>query len=551
MPILRICIPAKIHTHTKCVMSLFGLLNNFEALTGYRLDIKFLCGKSNIDQARSMMATDFYNDCGPDDLMLFIDSDHVFNIKDIQSVIALIKQDTDVAIGVYSNSIGQPTSFFVNPEDFFDGKDNRILYAGTGFMCIKHNTLKILAADCEKKGVKWANISKEYPRVIPFFKQRIIDSEVSPGSGLDWLGEDFSFCKTVRDCGMVIRGFLTNSLGHEVPNIRIFYPECNATKNGLLLPPKKHFSAIKDNNLIVYYCGFSRAQFNSGTKNGGSEQAIFNTIEDYPNNLVEVYGNVIPENKLNYKLIPATQFKLNEEYETVILWRGFGLNILPLVKANNIYIDLHDCTNPDLLPINLLNKIDKVWFKSQWHRQMYSYIPDEKTVIKPNKISKIYYEVAKFNFKKVPFRICYTSCYSRGLVEQLENCWPKIRATFPKAEFHIAYGMELLQDIELVNKLNKLLKFEGVINHGRLTNYETAVLQATSQIHFYLCNNLNIEIDCLAVRESKLLNCEVVMFDGGVFKEREGHHVPVGDYFAATNLICKLLGGSGGASGNE
>jgi DNA modification methylase len=28
--ILRICIPAKVHTHTKCVMCLLNILNNFE-----------------------------------------------------------------------------------------------------------------------------------------------------------------------------------------------------------------------------------------------------------------------------------------------------------------------------------------------------------------------------------------------------------------------------------------------------------------------------------------------------------------------------------------
>ncbi len=542
MNILRICIPAKIHTHTKCVMCLLNLLNNFESQTGYRLDIKFLCGKSNIDQARSMMATDFYNDCGPGDLMLFIDSDHVFTIKDIQSIIAL---QSDVSVGIYPNSAGAPTSYFLNPEGFVNGNDNRMLYAGTGFMLIKHNTLNVLAKELEKRGTKWANVALNYERVIPFFKQLIIKTELGNKDNedkMDWLGEDYSFCKMVRDCGLTIRGFLSNTLGHEVPNIRAFYPEeWPATKLGLLLPPKRTYTNV-NKDVIIYYCGFSRLPFGLYTKNGGSEQAVFNTISElYSDKMTLVFGNVIPDKRKNLELIPANNFNLNEEYETVILWRGFGLNILPLVKANNIYIDLHDNTNPDLLALNLLNKVDKIWFKSNWHREIFSFIPEEKCVIKANKISDIYYEVAKSKTKKVPFRICYVSCYTRGLVEQLENCWEKIHAAFPQAEFHIAYGTDLITDNALLAKLQRLLKLKGVVNHGRLTNFETAMLQASSQIHFYLCNQLNSEIDCLAVRESKLLGCEVVMFNGGVFKEREGVKIPLGDYDEATKVICELL----------
>jgi hypothetical protein len=546
LPILRVCIPAKIHTHTKCVMCLLNILNNFEAETGYLLDIKFLCGKSNIDQARSMMATDFYNECKTGDSMIFIDSDHIFTINDIKLALAI---NGDVSCGIYPNSVGMPTAFFVDNDKFYAGLDNRVLYAGTGFMLIKYDTLKILAEYIAANGPAYANISQQYPKVIPFFKQLIVPSELNPNNEPDkhdWLGEDYSFCYTVRiKCGLTIKGFLTNSLGHEVPNIRIFYPECDATKKGALIDKFKPKNKQEDNK-IIYYCGFSRAQFGFNTKNGGSEQAIFNTIEKYYSNYeVLVYGNVIPEKKRNITLIPTEQFKLNEDYNVVILWRGFGLNILPLVRANEIYIDLHDNTNPDLLPLNYLSKVKQIWFKSKWHRTIFSYVPDNLVLIRPNIISPIYYEVAKSlmsnKIMKVKYRICYTSCYTRGLLNILEKCWMLIKNKYPKAEFHICYGMDLIEDKDLINRLIELFKLPGIFHYGRLTNYESAMLKATSYIQLYLCTSLNSEIDCLAVRESALLDCTNVLFDAGVFSEREGIKVPNGDYNAAFEAVCSIF----------
>ena len=540
--IIRICIPAKIHTHTKCVMCLLQILNNFENETGYNIDIRFLCGKSNIDQARSMMATDFYNECNEGDIMLFIDSDHIFTILDIKHALAI---GGDVSCGIYSNSVGNPTSFFINPQDFYNGKDNRILYAGTGFMMIRYNTLKILSKYFEDIGTPYANISAQYQKVIPFFKQLIIPTELNNSDNpnkMDWLGEDYSFCKIVRDCGLTIRGFLTNTLGHEVPNIRIFAPECSYLQNGPLILNKNNIDKY-DENVIVYYCGNSRVPFSFNSKNcGGSEQSIFNVINKYyDNKIVHIYGNVIEEVKNNIHLINVNKFKLNLYYTNIILWRGFGLNILSLINGENIFIDLHDNTNPDLLKLNYLNKVEKVWFKSNWHRNIFSFIPEEKVLIRPNEISQIYYEVKKniTKIKKIPYRLCYTSCYTRGLIETLENCWMKIKEKYPLAEYHICYGFELINDIEILKKLEVLLKLPGIVHHGRISNYESALLKATSQIQLYLCTSLNSETDCLAVRESTLLNCKNILFNGGVFKEREG--IKVNNYNEAFDAVCSIF----------
>ena len=64
MKTLRIAIPTKLHVHANTMLSLFNSLN----VPDYNIEIKFLIGKSNIDQSRSIMITNFYDECGDDDI---------------------------------------------------------------------------------------------------------------------------------------------------------------------------------------------------------------------------------------------------------------------------------------------------------------------------------------------------------------------------------------------------------------------------------------------------------------------------------------------------
>ena len=112
-PRLRIAIPTKIQCNAKFTMSLLTVFPQIRSVCGYQPEVKFLCGKSNIDQARSMLATDWYNESDENDLFLFIDSDHVFKVKDIKKAIDM---NSDVACGIYPNSAGRPTCFMMQPE---------------------------------------------------------------------------------------------------------------------------------------------------------------------------------------------------------------------------------------------------------------------------------------------------------------------------------------------------------------------------------------------------------------------------------------------------
>lgn len=577
--------------------------------TGYTPDIRFMMGKSNIDQARSMLATDFYKECTDQDVMLFIDSDHIFSIDDIKHALQI---GGDVSCGIYPNAIGKPTCYMLNPEDFINGIDDRIRFAGTGFMMIRRPIMtKIKDYLTQCNGFPFARVSgPQYNEVIPFFKQQIVATELGPGGcGVyDWLGEDYSFCWMVRQCQGTIRGFITRTLGHEVLNVRVFYPppeNCLAVKNGVTIrnklpvinqaqqdvandllnklnqtpqregtlnvltdPPQSSPVQLKSptnhneteteteielplelqqiiNNInhttvskskpreIVYFCGLSRVTFSPSTSGlGGSEQSVVNLSREWHKcgYNVTVYGNVQEGVYDGVNYVHVSKFDLGRKYDYLVMWRGFGLQIIRQVNANHLYIDLHDRTSPMNLPLDQMYKVEKIFVKSEWHKTNWTHLPIEKYVTIRNGLNKqLYDQVKKCNLKRNPHQICYTSCYTRGLIKTLEMCWPIIKKHVPDAEFHICYGYELVSDPNMRTQIERMLKMPGIKEYGRVSAHKVAEIRAQSAMHLYLCNDPTVETDCISVRESIYSGCVPVVFDEGVFKERKlPLRIPIG-----------------------
>ena len=621
-PVLRIVVPAKVHTHTKFVISLLSALPQIHPLTGFRPDIRFMCGKSNIDQARSMLATDFYNQCTDRDVMLFIDSDHLFSVQDIANA---VKLGGDVTCGIYPNALGKPTCYMMDPEAFLTGRDNRLRYAGTGFMLIRRPILTRILELFERddRFVARARVSgPDYNHVIPFFKQQIIPTEIGSVPDLpdyDWLGEDYSFCWFVRQCEGTIKGFFTKTLAHEVPNIRTFYPEnIGATKldpteiNRLIeqsasahkpeqstiepepsstdtveLPLElQRLIAAKQSTLdpiyqaditdiqesdatdeldefeqneqdeldefeqneqdeleldvdleevsedIVYYCGHSRVKFGpEDSQLGGSEQAVVNLARAWTKQgqSVVVYGNVNVGEYDGVRYLPAETFDFRANYKRLIFWRGFGMSRIGLFtgKTEQLIVDLHDHTSDSMFTPDIIDRVDYFMVKSKWHASFWPRLPSYKIRIVPNAIDlPLYNQVKAQNITRQPLRMCYTSCYTRGLVPLLEQTWPFIRHHLPGAKLYVCYGSDLIENRELQQRLERALKQPGVIHLGRINHDKVARLQASCSLHLYPCNMPKAETDCLSVRESAYLGCQPVVFGEGVFLERNCIQIP-------------------------
>jgi len=75
----------------------------------------------------------------------------------------------------------------------------------------------------------------------------------------------------------------------------------------------------------------------------------------------------------------------NDQFNTLILWRSPHL-LDKNIKAKRLYMDLHDVASNLDWTVERVARIDKVFFKSKYHRSMCPNIPDSKAVIISNGI---------------------------------------------------------------------------------------------------------------------------------------------------------------------
>lgn len=504
MPKLTIAIPTKLQINANCILS---LLSSISQIKHFQNEIRILPGKSNIDQARSILLTQWYDNATDDDLFLFIDSDQTFTQKDI---LDLIEIKSDVSVGVYSNAIGKPICFPVEPEKFFAGKTQDLYYGATGFMLIHKSictkVIEYLRREHRTEPRFW--ISNEFRNIIPFFTQRFIESELNPGSGKEWLGEDFNFCWLTRKVGGSIKGMISKTLGHEVPQIKYFYPDTFNVNQW-------------DNKSIVYYTGpsivWNPSQIKTGL--GGSETAIVNLSRFWQSKgyQVTVYTNsqdMIHEgvNYINYQ-----KFNINDQFNILVLWRLYGCTVLQTVKAKKILLDVHDVPDQRYRIIDtFLDKINYIMVKSEYQKKLFPTKFHDKIKVIQNGINfEFFQKETKKNYNK----LIYTSSYDRGLNYMLEYGFPKIREKVPDVEFHIYYGMDLVRDQKFKEHIQKLVKQPGVIEHGKIGQQELALERLNSVIHYYVGDFQ--EIDCISTKESVYAGCLPVTSNVGVFEERD------------------------------
>ena len=223
---LTIAIPTKAYFKGHTVISML-ILNDHIRNTNVDMKYDILIGKSNIDQARSMLISKWYDNSKDDDLFMFLDDDQTFHPSDVYRLIQMLfnpLKPCDVACGAYCRSNG---TLIVSPEDyvnFINGKDDKLIFGATGFMMIKRQILHTVHAYIKKENPDKQEsrffIDETYSAVIPFFKQRLLSKNTGVAQhDNEWLSEDYSFCYLVRLLGGTIRGFISPSIGHVVPNV--------------------------------------------------------------------------------------------------------------------------------------------------------------------------------------------------------------------------------------------------------------------------------------------------------------------------------------------
>lgn len=306
---------------------------------------------------------------------------------------------------------------------------------------------------------------------------------------------------------------------------------------------------------FVYFAGGFSIKWDPTAKSlAGSEQAIVHLSSNWVKlgKKVAVYGLVTECQHDGVDYFDWKKFPFNEEYDTLILWRVYGLICgAPFnIKAKRVWLDLHDGSMIKEFLENWFrygSKVNKVFFKSAYHKELFNKsfpkpIETERTVIIPNGIRIEEFSINKEMVQRNQYRFCYCSCYTRGLLPVIKFLWPIIIKAEPRAELHVYYGMDGVMDTEFKKAMMVLLASPGVMDHGRQPVDIIIREKYMSNFHLYLTNS-DSEIDCISVRESCITGAIPLISNHGIFKERAGIHFNVDESNPAsyTSIALQIL----------
>lgn len=307
----------------------------------------------------------------------------------------------------------------------------------------------------------------------------------------------------------------------KVPKDLQSHPAVCAIRNKYFV---KETSSGKD---ITYYCGQTTHEWNpemAKTKGiGGSEEAVINLSKEWVKlgYNVTVYNSCGTERMLcdgvTYK--PFWEFNNKDKTDILILWRHPKLLDYEL-NAGKVYIDMHDVIGKGEFNEKRIEKLDKVFVKTNFHRSLFPNIPDEKIMVIENGLSL----EGAVEVKKDPYLIINTSSPDRamGITPKL---FKEIKKQVPEAKMFWAYGFDIFdnahsdnkQMMDWKNKTLKEIEESGIENLGRLSQSEVAKLYQKASIFFYPTEFA--EIHCISVCKAQMANCFPITTDFGALNE--------------------------------
>jgi tetratricopeptide (TPR) repeat protein len=148
---------------------------------------------------------------------------------------------------------------------------------------------------------------------------------------------------------------------------------------------------------IVYYASFGNKHFEEWTPDnlktgiGGSESAVIYLAKEWVKlgYKVTVYCDCGDKggdyDGVTYKHYNLVNF--NDKFSTIIFWRSPHLLDIQNLTAKRIYMDLHDIASMEHWTPERVAKVDKIFFKSRWHRRNLPNVPNSKAVVISNGIN--------------------------------------------------------------------------------------------------------------------------------------------------------------------
>lgn len=306
------------------------------------------------------------------------------------------------------------------------------------------------------------------------------------------------------------------------------HPALSALRNQYFI---KTESTGKD---LAIYCGFTTHEWNPDIYEkkgfGGSEEAVYYLSRELAKLgwNVTVYANVGTEPMERYGVTwkPFWEFNAKDKWDKLVVWRHPKILDYDL-NCTDIYIDLHDVLPKGEFTEKRLEKIKKIFVKSNAHRVLFPNVPDEKFVIVPNGLDTSMFEDSP---KKDQYLLINTSSADRSL-DVLPKLFRRVKEQVPEAKLKWAYGWGIFDDAhghegkKWKEDTIKALEDAGIDCLGKLNPKEVAELYKKANILAY--PTAFYEIDCISVRKAQLAGCLPVTSDYAALAETNAKGIKV------------------------
>jgi glycosyltransferase involved in cell wall biosynthesis len=297
---------------------------------------------------------------------------------------------------------------------------------------------------------------------------------------------------------------------------------------------------------VVIYCGsgplkgWTPKSLETGI--GGSEEAVIR-VSKHLTDLgykVTVFAEPLADDGVYdgvaYKNYWEISFK--DKFDVFIAWRSpfiFDIDI----TARKKYLWIHDVMEKGEFTEERIARLDKVMLLSQYHRDLYPMIPDEKVMLTGNGIDPEDFEKLDNTIERDPHRIIYASSHVRGL-ENLYNMWPDIKAAVPDASLYVYYGWDSFDNVtagnperaawkeKMVTLANEL---PDVHDEGRIGQDDIVRHTFASGIWAYPCFDFE-EIYCITAVKAQAAGAYPVTTDKAALDENVqfGLKIPSDNY---------------------
>ena len=304
------------------------------------------------------------------------------------------------------------------------------------------------------------------------------------------------------------------------------------------MPPR-----LWEKNEIAIMCGpgfekWSPKNLKDGI--GGSEEAVIYLSRELTSLGYKVIVYADPREDVgDYDGVtyrPFHEMNPKDSFNILILWRAVGF-VDQNFSAKQTYLWLHDVpTNPEFTK-ERIDKIDKIFVLSEYHKSLLRMsdngkivpIPEEKLFVTGNGISEI--NINK-KWGRDPNKLIWGSSYDRGLPYLLQ-IWPQVKKAIPDATLDIYYGWNLYDVAHAGNpartrwkdKVNKMMQQEGITHHGRVGHKELHKAYAQAGIWAYPTDFQ--EISCISAMKSAAFGAIPVTTNFAALKETVRHGIKV------------------------